>query len=341
MPILSVCIPTYNRAEHLAATLDSLLVARRDFDVEIVISDNASSDTTLEVCRQYVNQHPNIVYTRNTTNLGADLNYLKVVSTASGSYCWLFGSDDIAESESIARILKSIESGSDVYILGFMLCDGAMNPKVPQRIFTRRDDFVLDLSEPSRRKEYFETAVTSPAIFSFLGSLVFRKSVWDESVINIAEFNGSLWIHVAKFFQAMKNKIVIESINSICLYKRGDNDSFMDKGLANRLSVQIAGFHRLADYFFVKDSIESLNIKRIIRNEIQLRDLLFAKILAQRSESYHDIKLLNQLACLNWCNAGPKYFIALWIFRVAFAPIITRAFISLIDLKRLILRELS
>lgn len=55
LPLLSICIPTYNRAEYLRRTLDSI-VSQEDFDsnCEIVTSDNSYTDNTEGVCRNYI-----------------------------------------------------------------------------------------------------------------------------------------------------------------------------------------------------------------------------------------------------------------------------------------------
>ena len=61
MTLLSICIPTYNRAEYLKKTLESI-VWQRDFlskDVEVVISDNCSTDDTASVVAKFVEKYPN------------------------------------------------------------------------------------------------------------------------------------------------------------------------------------------------------------------------------------------------------------------------------------------
>ncbi|MGN0030429.1 MAG: glycosyltransferase family 2 protein [Candidatus Gastranaerophilaceae bacterium] len=87
-PLLSICIPTYNRAELLEQTIESIVVEKvfqNTFDVEIVISDNCSSDKTQEICNKYVQEFPNkIIYNRESNNIGADNNFTKVLSLANG-----------------------------------------------------------------------------------------------------------------------------------------------------------------------------------------------------------------------------------------------------------------
>ena len=72
-PILSICIPTYNRAEYLARTLDSIIAQPRfqsTGDVEVIISDNCSTDDTQNVVNKYIEQYGNkIRYFRNNENI--------------------------------------------------------------------------------------------------------------------------------------------------------------------------------------------------------------------------------------------------------------------------------
>lgn len=89
-PILSICIPTYNRAEVLRDTLEHYTSCEEfDDDVEIVISDNASTDNTRDICERFISKYPNIRYYRNEENI-RDVNFLKVLSYGRGDYLKLF-----------------------------------------------------------------------------------------------------------------------------------------------------------------------------------------------------------------------------------------------------------
>lgn len=84
--ILSICIPTYNRADILDKTLNSITQdSAFDYDVEIVISDNCSQDHTPEICKKYTEKFSNVRYYRNQENV-KDRNFLLVMSHANGRY---------------------------------------------------------------------------------------------------------------------------------------------------------------------------------------------------------------------------------------------------------------
>lgn len=88
-PILSICIPTYNRVEYLRQTLESIVsqdVFLNTNEVEVAISDNCSSDNTQDVVEQFLKKFPGkIIYNRNAENL-VDGNMEKVLSIARGCY---------------------------------------------------------------------------------------------------------------------------------------------------------------------------------------------------------------------------------------------------------------
>jgi glycosyltransferase involved in cell wall biosynthesis len=77
-PLLSICIPTYNREKYLQECLESI-VHQEGFninDIEIVISDNASQDGTTKLVESFKQKYPNIQYFRNAENIGAIRNVL-------------------------------------------------------------------------------------------------------------------------------------------------------------------------------------------------------------------------------------------------------------------------
>lgn len=94
-PLLSVVIPTYNRAHHLGNNLRSIYNQVCDEDlVEVVVSDNASTDNTQEIGLVYTTLYSSMNYSRNAHNIGADLNIAHVSTLAKGSFIKLQGDDD-------------------------------------------------------------------------------------------------------------------------------------------------------------------------------------------------------------------------------------------------------
>jgi glycosyltransferase involved in cell wall biosynthesis len=116
-PLLSFCLPTYNNAPELVATLNSIVpqVLAVSQSVEIVISDNASDDETQKVCGSFTSRHPFVKYFRNECNVGFDGNVLSVMEKASGRYCWLFG-DDLLVPGALAEVCEVLEREAPVLV---------------------------------------------------------------------------------------------------------------------------------------------------------------------------------------------------------------------------------
>ncbi len=111
-PTLSICIPTFNRADLLEVCLASVLpqLARFGDRAECVISDNASTDRTPELVTRLAKQYP-IRHYRNATNIGIIGNITKVASElARGEFCWLVGDDDVLTHGAVERFFRLVDA---------------------------------------------------------------------------------------------------------------------------------------------------------------------------------------------------------------------------------------
>ena len=92
-PRVSIGLPVYNGERFLPQALDSIL-AQTFEDFELIISDNASTDTTEEICRTYATQDQRIHYHRHEQNRGAAWNFNYIVPLARGEYFKWAADDD-------------------------------------------------------------------------------------------------------------------------------------------------------------------------------------------------------------------------------------------------------
>jgi len=119
--ILSICIPTYNRGYVLKHSIDQLVCACACLKehIEIIVSDNNSTDDTEQILAQY-NNFSYIHYYKNSENIGFNDNMIKIIKNyISGKYCWLIGDDDFVYLDSIQYIislLKSHEAIDYIYV---------------------------------------------------------------------------------------------------------------------------------------------------------------------------------------------------------------------------------
>lgn len=115
--LLTICIPTYNRASKLDYSLSRFEKELASVDASLLvffISDNCSPDNTKEVVDNYIEKGLPIIYSRNEENIGPDNNFLKCFYAAKSKYLWLLGDDDYlldGRLKTIIDILRNNEIG--------------------------------------------------------------------------------------------------------------------------------------------------------------------------------------------------------------------------------------
>jgi glycosyltransferase involved in cell wall biosynthesis len=106
-PLISVGMPVFNGERYLAESIESVL-AQTYGHFELVISDNASTDGTSDICRRYAAQDDRIVYLRNASNVGAARNYNQLFSRTTGAYFRWFNADDLSAPDLHERCLSAL-----------------------------------------------------------------------------------------------------------------------------------------------------------------------------------------------------------------------------------------
>jgi glycosyltransferase involved in cell wall biosynthesis len=105
-PLVSIALPVYNGAQTLAPVIESVL-AQTHSNLELVISDNASTDDTEEVARGFARADRRVVYQRHPSNVGLLNNFTSAAAAASGTYLRWIGDDDSIAPEYVARTLEA------------------------------------------------------------------------------------------------------------------------------------------------------------------------------------------------------------------------------------------
>ncbi len=290
---LSICIPTYNFGRFIGQTLDSILPQVVD-DVELVVVDGASTDNTEEIVRKRRERFPGLRYHRLDEKGGIDRDMAKSVELARGEYVWLFSADDCMADKALGKVLDEIRLGMDLYLCGFTLCDFHMRPQRPHPILDAPDGSTYNLGNPAERKDFFGRGLTTTAFFSFMSSLVVRKETWGGAETDDT-FVGSCWDHVARLFRRIPGGLRVKYLSESFLLKRDDNDSFSGGGIARRVGIAIDGYHRLADTFFGGKSAEAYHIRRVLRNEYPLLNLLYIKLRTHETGKPDEMALLARL----------------------------------------------
>jgi glycosyltransferase involved in cell wall biosynthesis len=114
-PIVSIGMPVFNGECFLEAAIDSVLAQSLD-DFELIVCDNASTDRTAEICRDYAARDPRIRYHRNPRNLGAAPNYNLAFSYARGRYFKWLAHDDRMLPSYLAKTTRVLDEWSDAVL---------------------------------------------------------------------------------------------------------------------------------------------------------------------------------------------------------------------------------
>ena len=132
--LLSICIPTRNRARYLREIL-AKFAQQVEADkigpdkVVFYISDNAADDETPEVIREFAQKVPQAVCSRNAVNIGGDGNIAHVRSLGKGEYIWVIGDDELLCDRAVASVLKLIQEFRPGLIIAY---DSAYSLKIPR-----------------------------------------------------------------------------------------------------------------------------------------------------------------------------------------------------------------
>lgn len=114
---LTIAIPTYNRSRYLKELLPEIKRQHSllpENTLEVLIIDNASTDDTPEYIKS--NHQNTFRYIRNSSNIGADRNFIECIRQSTGEYVWLYGDDEILKPDGVNTIINLLDHKPDFII---------------------------------------------------------------------------------------------------------------------------------------------------------------------------------------------------------------------------------
>lgn len=216
--ILTIAIPTYNRAETLRLLLNILLDELEGLkdSVEVIISDNASSDQTSEVTKEFSVAWPAAVVVRHDNNLGAEENFCQCVDRVRTRYFWLLGDDDLPKKGAVRKIVDLIEAESPdlVYLHSEWSREIACSGK---------GDGVVKLDWLAVSQINFARLVN--VWFTFISGMIVnreRLNLFDNSV-NIRHYAGTGLVQLGWIFALLKSGRSFIYVDTVCVLAKGGN----------------------------------------------------------------------------------------------------------------------
>lgn len=146
-PTITIGLPVYNGENFLAEAIESVL-AQTFEDYELVICDNASSDQTEQICRQYAQQDSRIRYYRNAYNQGPARNYNRTFKLAQGRYFKWAAHDDVFAPTLLEKLVLSLEKHPEA-VLSF--CEVDIINAAGELVEPYAVEMQLDSDRPARR----------------------------------------------------------------------------------------------------------------------------------------------------------------------------------------------
>jgi len=198
--LLTIAIPTHNRLKYLKELLPGLLKQCEPYpEIEVLISDNCTTDGTHQYIKGMATINPHMRYRRNSTNVGGEENVVQCVESAQGEYVWIFGDDELLCEGGIGTVINTLKT-HPVSLL--ILCGGQ---KKDILWFGTYADFIKNNTP--------QTIINQ----AFLTCNIFKKAIFNTTVARSR--------NTTKFGHFILSYAII--------------DALMDRGIVSRINTPI------------------------------------------------------------------------------------------------------
>lgn len=215
--LLTIAIPTYNRKSYLSKLVEVILKQIADLGdmVELVISDNHSTDGTAEFLNQLSIDHPEIIICRAEQNHGMDKNYCVCYENAHSEYLWIISDDDLPKQNAIPKILGILEKEKpDLIHMGSEWVNDIQSDM--------QGTPITDISHVSLSRNEF--AIATNIWFTYLSSIITRKSLLaSRPSFQHKKYVGTFLSLLAWEFEVLKFGTKFVFIKDKCLLATRDN----------------------------------------------------------------------------------------------------------------------
>lgn len=246
---ISVVVITYNQQDTIGQTLDSILMQKGDFDLELVIGEDCSTDKTLAICQDYVRQvecgkwkvegcERKIKLLSGPKNLGITANYFRVLKACTGEYIGDFAGDDYyCDEHALEKQMQYLQTHPDVGVLG---ANGYC-------YYVKRNEKVLGENELVNKEDakafYFSPSYPGGVIIQGSG-MMFRRSLlqyidFDEIIrrkLPVEDYPmQAIWSQYTKFWRLDDPIVVYRVYKESATFIPMDHPKYLSyyKGLAD------------------------------------------------------------------------------------------------------------
>lgn len=282
-PLITVCIPAYNRASLLIPLLESIFTQSfDDFDVLICEDGSPERRSIAEVVKRFQQTNPGrIHYEENEVNLGYDANIRRLTERALGRYCLFMGNDDLLCQGALASIAASIARNPECGVVVRSYASFQDDPEKFKQVFRYYpEEYVLPAGAQAVSTAYRRSVVIS--------GMVIRR---DAAVaVATTRFDGTLLYQLYLVGMILAKRSVIFSPQIVALRRDGTPPDFgnseVERGkFVPQDQTPESSIHFMQGMLAIAEYIENetmLNVFSIIRSDIGNYSYPIISIQAQR-----------------------------------------------------------
>jgi len=231
VPILSICIPTYNRKQYLKKGITSIVDQFVNYiwltrNVEVIILDDKSTDGTEQMVQNYLKTYSNISYIRNQKNLGSFKSVMKVATYARGQYIWFFTDDDLQKPKALETVLNVLKKQKpDLVMANLDMCTLDAEALVdPNLLRVSKDQYF-----PSKKElfTFLESKFFLPIdwFLTSYSNMIIKKIIFDENnekINSLYNKKHNMFPHTALIYYTPQDYSVYVIAKPIALYRTGN-----------------------------------------------------------------------------------------------------------------------
>lgn len=288
LPLVCICIPTYNAAATIRETLKSILLQSYS-NIVILVSDNASTDETLSVVESFSDSR--IIVHRNEVNIGGEGNFNRCIELAEGKYTAIYHADDIYEPDIVEKQVAFLEAHPEA---GAVFTEASLIDEMGNRI--GEVHLPKGIASPTGLYDFTTMfkAVLRHSNFFICPSVMVRTQIYQQEIKcwRGEQFKSSadldLWLRILQYHPA-------GYLPALLMRYRISNSQWSAKV---RLGTERADFFLVIDYYLTQDSVLALlsaadlsNYRWLERRDRVMRatNLFITGNPKQASELMHDI----------------------------------------------------
>lgn len=233
-PLLAICIPTYRRPDQLRRCLESTIRSAAPHSVAIVVADDSTDDTNVELMEELRGAYPLLFHHRNVSNLGIDGNILHSVDLCPARHAWILGEDDRLIPEAVPTVLAALAGQPpDFLYVNYASVDETVSLVLAERSI----DIAEDAEVPAER--FLRTYAWSAG---FIGACVVNRERW--ATVDRAPFLGTWYAHLGVILRSVAHRRVRMLARPLVLNRCGSARAFTWAGSTFEV---LHGWERMVD----------------------------------------------------------------------------------------------